>query len=137
MTDVNASRIYVLFPWFEEHGFNHIHPSDHEVFRTNHPYGKVFVRAETKDGWVLLQYGQESLRVLPDLIQEISIENDWGFHIGDEVVLIVNEKAAIIRSVTWNQKRSEPMFGIEVEGKIRSKRYWTEDLKPEDNSENT
>lgn len=92
-------------------------------------FSKVFQRTGSDGKYTLLNYGQETIRVLPDLVQELPVNASNCFSVGDCVRLVSDGKSATVASVTWHGKRSEPFYSLKFDGKPKSRRYWNIDLR--------
>lgn len=115
-----------LYPWFEEDGKELIEPSYREEFRNLQPYGKVFLCIGEQDEFIVLQYKNQSFLVEPTLFQIISTPE---FTFGQTVSIRRNpEVLGSICEINWHYKREKEMYFIEVNGKKKSSRYFSEEL---------
>jgi hypothetical protein len=73
---------YGYFPWWPEEGEAWIHPEDVATARAMIPSGRIFRRDGRSGDFMLLHYGDATLRIRPTLWQEVEPE---GFEIGDWV----------------------------------------------------
>ena len=116
-----------LYPWFLEHGQDKVHPQDLDGFQAlgpAGPYGLVFQVADDVPPYVVLEYGAQRFRVMPELLREVEAPR---FRIGDPV-LVPGGALAVVREIHWHHKRGEPFFLLMVEDRRKSKRYWTSEL---------
>jgi len=114
-----------LYPWFEEHGVQHVHPDDFERFKALSPYGKVFGVDDAEDGYVRLRYGGDSFRVKPTLLQSIPFVD---IEVGQRVRLLAKQSEGVIEHVIWHHKERRPFFLVLIHGKRDSRRYRREEL---------
>jgi hypothetical protein len=115
-----------LYPWFEEHGPQLIHPDDLALVRALVPNGKVFRVIGIEDDFVRLSYGETEFRARPSLFKAV----DGEVHgIGESVILKDGYVGEII-GVQWHHQRGEPMYQLRVDGKRKSNRYWNSDFAP-------
>jgi len=73
-----------LFPWCPEHGTDMIHPEDVEATIAMQPFGKVFKRVGTQGDFITLSYGEQRIRVKPDLFRVVDAPSK---QIGDRLAL--------------------------------------------------
>jgi hypothetical protein len=117
--------MWALYPWFEEHGPEKVHPEDLGPFRALGPFGKVFRVGDPAPPFVTLHYGAQSFRVDPSLLKEVA---DPGFGVGDAVVLDGGTRAEVAE-VGWHHQKAEPIFFVSVGGKRKSRRYGRAELQ--------
>jgi hypothetical protein len=120
----DAATRWGLYPWFPEDGADKVHPQDLDALRSLGPYCRVFEVAAGESPYVVLIYGIQRFRVVPDLVQEVEPPQ---LRIGDEVLLSSGAHATV-RDIRWHHKRAEPFFLVDVGGRTTSKRYWANDL---------
>lgn len=125
---------WVLYPWFEEHGADHIHPDDFERFRALKPYGLVFRNLGTDFDFCILEYAGEKFRVREELIQAISFPTDHMFKVGDLVRINVKDDVGEVVEVRWHHKEQKPIYTLKITGRKKGKRYWPEELSITDMS---
>src|SRR5262245_43870855 len=117
--------MWALYPWFEEHGADKVHPDDLDSFRALGPYGKVFHVGQPAPPLVTLEYGAGRYRVDPALLKEVP---DPGFGVGEVVVLADGTRAGVAE-VSWHHQRGEPIFFLTVGGKRKTRRYGSAELR--------
>jgi hypothetical protein len=76
---------YGHFPWWPEDGNHWVHPEDVAAARSLIPGERIFRRDGKEGPFVLLHYGDVTLRVRPTLWQEVEPE---GFEVGDWVEVL-------------------------------------------------
>ncbi|MGC6585004.1 DUF6960 family protein [Paenibacillus sp. Dod16] len=115
-----------IYPWFEEDGEELIEEYHRDEFSRLKPYGKLFLCVGERGEFVELQYNSHSYLVKPQLFKKVSTPK---FNFGDTVRL--RKKPEIIGTISeincHNQSEKEKYF-IEVDGKKKSSRYYSEDL---------
>ena len=93
-----------LYPWFEEHGADLIHPEDLATARALVPSGKVFRLVGEEDGYLRLRYGDVEVRARPTLFEPVA-----GRVRGvGEVVALSDGRAGEVIGVQWHHQRDEP-----------------------------
>ena len=95
---------YGYFPWWPEDGDDWIHPDDVATARGMIPSGRVFRRDGTEGDYLVMHYGDVTLRVRRTLWQEVEPE---GLEIGDWVEVLTrgmrNEpRTGTIREMLWD-----------------------------------
>lgn len=118
-----------LYPWFEEHGPQWIHPDDLDAIRSLVPYGKVFRRCGNSGERIILSYGDQQFRVAAALFRPVP---PLLYDIGDRVFFESQgrRREGTIAEISWHFRESGPFFQLRSDGKLLSKRYWREDLSP-------
>ncbi|WP_317054991.1 DUF6960 family protein [Roseovarius rhodophyticola] len=120
---------WALFSWFEECGAHLIHPEDLERVRSFNPYGVVFNVLADDGEYTVIGAGSEKFRVRPEALILIKPEKPWRFEIGETVSVVGRDYVGLIVGISWHFKEKKPMYGLKVAGKLKSKRYWPEDLE--------
>ncbi len=97
---------YGCFPWWPEDGNDWVHPEDVAQARAMIPSGRVFRRDGTDGEFLLMHYGDITLRVRRTLWQEVEHE---GFELGDWVEVLSrglrNEpRTGVIREILWDER---------------------------------
>ena len=116
-----------LYPWFEEHGRDLIHPDDFEDFRRLASNAKVFQCTACEREFVSLRYGERHFRVKPTLFKPVPKPLfDFGkrvtFKNGSNLV------TGVVSDILWHYKETKHYFLVSVDGKPLKKRYWAEEL---------
>jgi|UPI0006E2C344 hypothetical protein len=120
---------WALCSWFEESGEHLIHPNDLDRMRRFKPYGVVF-RVLTDDGeYTVIGSGTEQFRVRPEGLKLIRPEKSWIFELGEAVGIKGRDYNGTVVGIGWHHKEGKPTYQLEVAGKIKSKRYWSDDLE--------
>lgn len=127
---ISTQSKWGLFPWFEEHGVEIVHPDDLDRIRLLVPYGKVFQCTESDGQWTTLRYGLDTFRVKSNIITSVP---EPAKKIGDEVLIRQAEKvlSGVVCDVLWHFQKSQPYFHVSVAGGKLKKRYWLEDFLDE------
>ncbi len=125
-----SSRILVLYPWFEEHGPQMIHPDDLSSFRKLQPYGLVFEQVTVDRDFHTLSYGSTHYRVKPDLIKPILPRPDKVFELGDLVDILGVDHVGTVILRSWHHTKRRIFYNLRINDKTSGKRYWAEDLAP-------
>ena len=97
---------YGCFPWWPEDGNDWVHPDDVALARSVIPSGRIFRRDASDGEYLLMRYGDLTLRVRRTLWQEIEPE---GFELGDWVEVLSrglrNEPhTGVIRDMLWDAR---------------------------------
>lgn len=119
---------YGCFPWWPEDGNDWVHPDDVAKARAMIPSGRVFRRDGEEGDYLLMHYGDTTLRVRRTLWQEVEPE---GFEIGDWVEVLGrgmrNEpRTGIIRDVLWDA-RSDQLYYLILENDVPINEQYTRD----------
>ncbi len=122
---------YGCFPWWPEDGNDWVHPEDVAAARAMIPSGRVFRRDGTEGDYLLMHYGDTTLRVRRTLWQEVEPE---GFEIGDWVEVLSrgmrNEpRTGIIRDVLWDARSDRLYYLISENGVPINEQYLHDDLE--------
>jgi len=115
-----------IYTWFEEDGADFIQESYRASFRILQPYGKVFKLVNQFEDFIEIMYRDQSYRVMPELFQMVPSPS---FSFGEEVAFAGKpEVLGIISDINWHFKLSKEMYLVEVNGKKKNSRYFSEDL---------
>ncbi len=117
-------RRFGLFPWFEEHGTDLIHPNDLTIARALAPYGKVLHALSAEGGFLVLAYGTAKFRGATAFFREI---DTWIFGVGEAVLLRDGRRAEVL-GVQWHYEKKRPLYQLRVDGKKTTKRFWPDDF---------
>lgn len=122
---------YGCFPWWPENGNDWVHPEDVDLARSMIPSGRVFRRDGAAGDFLLMHYGDITLRVRRTLWQEVVPE---GFELGDWVEVLSrgmrNEpRTGIIRDVIWDDRDSVIRYYITANGVPINESYTRDDLE--------
>jgi hypothetical protein len=103
------------------------HPDDAKILSL-HQQKVFYCQGVTEEDYLILTYGEMSIRVKPVLF--LTLYKPLDFYLGDEVIVKdYPERLAKVYYVGWHYKRNEPMFYLWVDGKKKSRRYFKEDLQ--------
>jgi hypothetical protein len=109
---------------------NQIHPEDFEALSRLFAYGKVFHCVGQEGDYLIIQYDTQRYRVKPDLYQVIP---PLRFTFGQQVRERERpEILGIVRRIGWHVLKGEPLIYLEVKGKMKSRRYFQEELEEAD-----
>lgn len=115
-----------IYPWFEEDGEELIEERYRDKFRRLKPYGKIFRCVGERDEFIELQYNGHSYLVKPQLFKKVPTPK---FNFGDTVRLRKKpEVIGTISEINWHNQTEKEMYFIEVDGKKKSSRYFSEEL---------
>lgn len=122
---------YGCFPWWPENGNDWVHPEDVDLARSLIPSGRVFRRDGAAGDFLLMHYGDTTLRVRRTLWQEVESE---GFELGDWVEVLSrglrNEpRTGTIRDVIWDDRAGVIRYYITANGVPINDAYTREDLE--------
>lgn len=128
---LKADPKYGYFPWWPEDGNAWIHPDDVAQARSLIPSERVFRRDGEAGEYLLMHYGDVTLRVRRTLWQEVLPE---GFEIGDWVEVLSrgmrNEpRTGIIREMLWDDRSRGIRYFISENGVPIADAYAREDLR--------
>lgn len=122
----DTTKKWGLYPWFEEHGVELVHPDDLAAFRSLMPNGKVF-ELETEGNFLALRYRDRRYRVKPDLFNPV---DPPLYDFGQRVIVTATGDEAIVDEIHWHFQRREAMFFLVQKGRRLTKRFWAKDLLP-------
>jgi hypothetical protein len=122
---------YGYFPWWPEDGNAWVHPEDVELARKLIPSDRVFRRDGTEGDYLLLHYGDLTLRVRRTLWQEVPPE---GYELGDWVEVrsrgMRNEpRTGILREMLWDDWARGIRYLIWEKGVPIERCYSRDDLR--------
>lgn len=122
---------YGCFPWWPVDGDDWIHPDDVAQARAMIPSERVFRRDGSEAEYLLLHYGDVTLRVRRTLWQEVEPE---GFEIGDWVEVrtrgMQNEpRIGTIVEMLWDKQAGALRYQIEDDDQVIDHRYSRDDLR--------
>lgn len=113
-----------LYPWWEAHGVDLIHPDDILTVQKLNPGSKVFEMTTEEGGFIRLRYGNTEFRARPSIFKPVSATiHDIG-----QTVTLTDGRSGEVLGIMWHHKRNEPMYELRIEGKKKSKRYWNSDF---------
>lgn len=115
------------YTWAVEYGENLIHPDNLLRFKEFSPSWSLFECVHADVDYITLKLKDEVFKVKPDLYTQVSPPK---YVYGDKVVLTKKpEVSGIIEYISWHVKENKPIYFISVNGKLKSTRYWEEDLE--------
>lgn len=115
-----------LYPWFEEDGEDLVKQSHSNDFKSLQPYGKLFQCIGEGKEYIKIQYNSKIFEVKPILFK-IVLPPIFSF---GEKVRVVNhpETLGVVCEIGWHHKNNKEVYYIDVNGKKKSSRYFSEDL---------
>ncbi|GEM_PF-1591789 len=120
--------IWGTYLWLETNGPDHIHPDDLDKIKKFVPYGSIFKSDGSEGEYIRIEYGTKTFRVKDTLFRKIAKPE---FEIGEEVTILNGSSAGkigIVRHQTWHFKKQKPLYKLEIDGKMKSRNYFDEDL---------
>jgi len=120
------------FPWWPEDGDEWVHPEDAATARGMIPSQRVFRRDGTKGKFLLMHYGDVTLRVRRTLWQQVEPE---GLEIGDWVEVLTRgmrntARTGTIREVLWDEREQRMRYQILENNLPIEQIYSRDDLRP-------
>ena len=115
-------KTWGLYPWFEEHGANLVHPHDLLSFEPNNT--RVFYCKNIEHEYLVLQFGHFEYRVKPINYKEIEKPK---FIFNNQVTTRSGYSGKIVE-IHWHYKDNRHYYLLELQGKKSSKRYFEEEL---------
>lgn len=105
-----------------------IHPNDWNALES-YPYlYSKHLCVGIDNEYIIIQFGESQLRIKPELFQ-LSTEPKFK---PLEKVKFYNSKGTlefgIIKGIHWHNKEQKMFYDVEVNGKIKGRRYFDEDL---------
>ena len=120
---------WALCSWFEESGEHLIHPDDLDRIRRFNPFGVVFTVLTNDGEYTEIGAGAEKFRVRPETLRLIKPRESWIFELGEGVAIKGRNYNGTVVGIGWHHKEEKPTYRLKVAGKIKSKRYWPDDLQ--------
>ncbi len=122
---------YGYLPWWPEDGDAWLHPEDVAAARAMIPSDRVFRRDGIEGEYLLMHYGDVTLRVRRTLWQEVEPE---GLEIGDWVEVLsrgmLNEpRTGMVREMQWDERGRAMRYQIIEGGQPIDQLYAREDLR--------
>jgi hypothetical protein len=122
---------YGCFPWWPEDGNDWVHPDDVALARSVIPSGRVFRRDSSDGEYLVMRYGEITLRVRRTLWQEVEPE---GFELGDWIEVLSlglrNEpRTGVIREMLWDPRASVIHYFIAENNVPINEPYARDDLQ--------
>jgi hypothetical protein len=122
---------YGHYPWWPVDGDDWVHPEDVALARSMIPSERVFRRDGGQGDYLLMHYGEVTLRVRRTLWQEVEPE---GFEIGDWVEVrtrgLQNEpRTGTIAEMLWDKHAGELRYQIVENDQLIESRYSRDDLR--------
>ncbi len=118
--------LWVLFPWFVENGEKHVALEDRAGMEELRPYGKLFHCRAWERPYIELDWDGQRFRVTPNLLKSVP-EPAYGF--GETVTLAADPtRLATVREIHWHFKEGREFYKIEEGRRLKSRRYWSDDL---------
>jgi len=122
---------YGCFPWWPEDGNDWVHPEDVSTARSMIPSGRVFRRDGQTGDYLLMHYGDITLRVRRTMWLEVEHE---GFDLGDWVEVLSrgmrNEpRTGVIREMIWDETARAIHYFISENDVPISQPYTRDDLQ--------
>lgn len=115
-----------LYPWFDEDGAEMIHEDSYEALKELNPYGKVFYCDSIDGNYIVLKYGDKNYKVSKELFKMVKKPK---FNIGEEVIIVKKDIVAVVTQINWHHAKSEEFYHLSVDGKRKSNRYFSCDLR--------
>lgn len=122
---------YGYYPWWPEDGDAWIHPEDVATARNMIPSERVFRRDGTAGEYVVLTYGDTTLRVKRTLWRKVPWE---GFDLGDHVEVRTRgmknpHRTGFIRAMLWDSHSRQIQYQIDQVDQPIETRFTRDDLK--------
>ncbi len=132
MRPLRRPPAFGVYLWWPEAGTNWIHPDDVPVAERWIPSDRVFCRVDGADGYSVLRYGHQEIRVRPTMWLEVSPD---GYEVGDlvEVKSQMGRLApfvATIMNMFWNRHRQAIEYELAESGQRLPRRYEVHEFQP-------
>ncbi len=119
-----------LFPIVIAGDTSWIHPEDWVVLKNYEYIGCLHRCVALGDEYITIEFWDIRIRVKPSVFYPI--DNIPDFLPGDQVKLITTKgkmEIGTIKGIKFHGKNSEIFYDVEVNGKIKGRRYLSEDLE--------
>ena len=126
MTNNKYKGTYGLYNWHPLHGEHLIGSQYLDCVKKMDPRGLVFLCVDENDEYIKLKYGDIVFDAKPDLYE--IVENP-AFNIGDDVEVVSSGAVGHIHDMFWHYKEKQPLYFLTVEGKKKSRRFFTSELR--------
>ena len=120
---------WALCSWFEENGAHLVHPDDLDKIRRFKPYGVIFNVVADGGEYTVISFGDDKFRVRPEALKLIKPQKSWIFEFGEIISVKGRDYNGTVVGIGWHHKEGKPTYRLEVAGKVKSKRYWSDDLE--------
>lgn len=128
--ELKTDPAYGYYPWWPENGNDWVHPEDVEVARQTIPSQRIWRRDGQRGDFVVLAYGELTLRVRRTLWRELRWE---GFDIGNLVEVRTrgmqnDHRTGTITEMRWDEHKGRILYEVhEPEDTIENPRPYTAD----------
>ena len=121
-----------VYPWWPEPGTDWIHPDDVPLAERWIPSDRVFHRADGDDGYSVLRYGEEKIRVRPTMWLEVPSD---GYEVGDLIEVKsrmgrLTPFVATILNMFWNRHAQVIEYELSEAGCRLPRRYRADEFQP-------
>ena len=132
---LNVPPTYGIYPWWPQDGEGWIHPADVERARMLIPGGRILRRDRCVGRYLVLTYGELSIRVRPTLWHIVPTD---GFDVGDLVEIRSRlgknwPGIGVIGEMRWNRYRRRIDYFVRRRGMTLPSPYTAEDLRAIEN----
>ena len=119
-------NLWGLYPWFESHDIDKVHPDDLGKIKEEQSNTKVYECIDEDDQYITIRYGDKTFRVKDVSFKQVPAPK---FDFGEEVKLVSKDEVGIILDILWHFDKEEHYYFIMVDGKRKSKRYFESDFE--------
>lgn len=121
-----------VYLWWPEAGTGWIHPDDVPLAERWIPSARVFSRTDGDEGYSILRYGDQQIRVRPTMWLEIPTD---GYEVGDMIEVKsqmgrLTPFVATIVNMFWNRHAQVIEYELAEAGRTLPRRYRTEEFQP-------
>lgn len=114
-----------IYNWFEEDGEEFIQKQSRDAFLKLKPVGKLFQCVGIDGEYIEILYNEQKFKVKPELFKPTP---NPKYHFGENVRIKSKEVVGIVCDINWHSKEAREIYFIEVNGKKKSSRYFSEEL---------
>ncbi len=128
---IKLEPVYGVYPWWPQDGHDWIHPDDVALVDRLIPSSRIFRRERVVEGYYLLTYGAQSIRILPSMWLQVRHE---GLDVGDpvEVLSRLGKNRPFVARITemrWHRHSRTIHYIVRRAGKLIPRRYTAHDLQ--------
>lgn len=127
---------WVLIQWLADSGNNDlVHHHDLEKLKALLPYGasapstSIGMVVGFESEFAVIKFNGEEFRMVPAKGVVKPVSYDGQFDVSDVVSVVDLDYHGTVVCISWHYKEAKPIFRLKVGGKLKSRRYFSEDLE--------
>ncbi len=105
-----------------------VHPGDENSLSVYWSSAIIFYCTGEENGFLIITKGNEQFRIKPELYKTVNYRPKFGY--GDKLKeLTPPYRIGEIEAIVWHFKRRKPYYILKIDGKIKTRWYFEEDLE--------